>query len=343
MDRSIEALKQINLADFLSRHYGLEFRRRGTAFACRSPFGKDSNPSFFVRPVHGRWLFKDFSSGAGGSIFDFVRMKEKLGSFAETLTFIKGLLPDSAFAHDRPSLGDESPSASGSLSMAARRYDVQALYERFLSQDPDVCRRYLRRRGIKPALVEDLIRGGTVVHNRYRRRSYCCFAVRDQAGRLRCLDNHAVDGSGKFVLGHKSPFSLEWQELSHARTVFLAEGIIDYLSVKTIERTPTTGLALLGNQIRFDRSLFEGAEILMSALDDDRGGASALLDLRERYPDKPVRIYDLRGHKDPNELLMALRSTEGRSMADGMQNGNGALPVIGFSDPSNVVAHGRGR
>jgi len=341
MDRSIEALKQIDLADFLSRHYGLEFRRRGTAFACRSPFGKDSNPSFFVRPVDGRWLFKDFSSGAGGSIFDFVRMKEKLGSFAETLTFIKGLLPDSAFAHDRASLGDESPSASGSLSMA--RYDVQALYERFLSQDPDVCRRYLRRRGIKPALVEDLIRGGTVVHNRYGRRSYCCFAVRDQAGRLRCLDNHAVEGSGKFVLGHKSPFSLEWQELSRARTVFLVEGIMDYLSVKTLDRTPTAGLALLGNQLCFDRSLFQRAEILMSALDDDRGGASALRDLRERYRDKPIRIYDLRGRKDPNELLMARRSRESHSMQPGMQNGNGALPVIGFSDPSNVVAHGRGR
>jgi len=324
MDRSIEALKQVHLADFLSRHYGLQFRRRGAAWVCRSPFGEDSNPSLFVRPVDGRWLFKDFSSGAGGSIFDFVRMKEKLGTFAETLAFIRGLLPDAAFDPGRQSLGDRSPSGPGSLSMATRRYDVQALYERFRSEDPDVCRRYLHRRGINPALVEDLIRGGTVVHNRYRRRSYCCFAVRDQAGRLRCLDNHAVDGSGKFVLGHKSPFSLEWQELSRARTVFLAEGIIDYLSVKTLDRTPTPGLALLGNQLCFDRSWLERAEILMSALDDDRGGASALLDLRERYPDKPVRIYDLRGHKDPNERLMALRSTESRSMADGMQIKMGA-------------------
>ena len=78
MDRSVDALKQVNLVDFLSRHYGLEFRRQGAAFACRSPFTEDRRPSFFVRLVKGHWLFKDFSSGAGGTIFDFVRMKERL-------------------------------------------------------------------------------------------------------------------------------------------------------------------------------------------------------------------------------------------------------------------------
>lgn len=80
MDRSVEALKQVNLVEFLSRQYGLEFRRRGAAFACRSPFTEDSRPSFFVRLVKGHWLFKDFSSGTGGTIFDFVRMKENWGA-----------------------------------------------------------------------------------------------------------------------------------------------------------------------------------------------------------------------------------------------------------------------
>jgi DNA primase len=92
MDASVEVLKQVNLVEFLTEHYGLQFRRRGAAFACRSPFTEESKPSFFVRLVGGHWVFKDFSSGAGGTIFDFVRMKENLGNFSEALSYVRRLL-----------------------------------------------------------------------------------------------------------------------------------------------------------------------------------------------------------------------------------------------------------
>jgi hypothetical protein len=162
--------------------------------------------------------------------------------------------------------------------------------------------------------VEELIDDGTVVHNLHEGRSYCCFAVRDDTGRLQCLDNHAVEGRGKFVLGSKSPFSREWEEVKRGKVVFLCEGIIDYLSVKTIERDPPPGLALLGNQLCFDEPLLGSAEVLLSAMDADQGGNMAVLDLQERYPDKAVRIYDLEGHKDPNAFLLAIRSGKGRKL-----------------------------
>ncbi len=59
MDSGTEALKQVNLVEFLSRHYGLEFRPKGSAYASCSPFGGEHRPSFFVRLVEGHWLFKD--------------------------------------------------------------------------------------------------------------------------------------------------------------------------------------------------------------------------------------------------------------------------------------------
>jgi DNA primase len=313
MDWSVEALKRVNLVEFLSRHYGLKFQRRGTAFACCSPFSGESRPSFFVRLVNGHWLFKDFSAETGGTIFDFVRMKENLGSFAEALAFVRKLLSGAIFFQAEQG-GDEG-AASETLEAADREYDVEGLYERFRQEDPGVCRRYLLERGIQPDLVEELIQDGTVVHNRHQGRSYCTFAVRDQTGRLKCLDNHAVDESGKFVLGSKSPFSREWEELERAKVVFLTEGIIDYLSVKTLEGAPPPGLALLGNQLCFAPSLLERAEVLLSAMDDDRGGDSAVLDLKILYPEKEVRIYDLEGYKDPNELLVAARSGKGRRLS----------------------------
>lgn len=198
---------------------------------------------------------------------------------------------------------------------AARRYDVDALYERLRREDPGVCRRYLLSRGIGADLVDGLISDGTVVHNRQGGRSWCTFAVRDESGRLGCLDNHAIEGKGKFVLGIKIPFSREWAELRRAQAIFVAEGIIDYLSVKTLELTAPPGLALLGNQLLFEPSLLQGGERLLSALDSDQGGRRAVLDLIAMYPDKEVEIYDLEGHKDPNELLMAVRSGKGRRLS----------------------------
>jgi hypothetical protein len=314
MDLSVEGLKQMDLVEFLSGHYGLQFRRRGAAFACLSPFGQESTPSFFVRLVGGHWLFKDFSASLGGTIFDFVRMKENLPSFSEALGFLRRLLGPGFAQTTAGDLGrgaGEPPSPTGS----ERPYDVEALYEQFRGEDPGVCREYLLARGIDPELVDELIRQGTVVHNRYHGRSYCSFAVRDEAGSLRCLDNHAIEGEGKFVLGSKAPFTLEHEALRRAKIVFLAEGIIDYLSVKTLERDPPPGMALLGNQLCFDRSLLERAEVLLSAMDADRGGNSAVLDLKALYPEKEVRIYDLEGHKDPNELLVSVRTGKGRRLS----------------------------
>ena len=91
MTAEIDALKRVNLVDFLTAHYHLEFRRIGGEYVCHSPFTEDKNASFFVRLVNGHWLFKDFSSGLGGSIFDFVRIKENLERFSEVLSYVRRL------------------------------------------------------------------------------------------------------------------------------------------------------------------------------------------------------------------------------------------------------------
>jgi DNA primase len=309
---SVEALKQMNLAEFLACHYGLEFQQRGATYQCCSPFTDEKRPSFFVRLVGGHWLFQDFSSRRGGSIFDFVQMKENLPGFAEALAFVRQLVGASPCVMKQTAAGGESSSSE-------RSYDVNELYDRFRREDPAVCRDYLLGRAIAPERVEALIEEGLLVHNRYQGCSYCCFAVRDAEGQLKCLDNHAIEGSEKFVLGAKHPFSCEWEEVRRGKEVFLTEGIIDYLSMKSLELAPVPGLALLGNQLCFDAALLEQSQTLISAMDDDPGGDSAVLDLQQRYPEKAVRVYDLDGHKDPNELLVSVRRGEGRTLTAEMK------------------------
>lgn len=295
----IEALKQMNLVDFLTEHYGLNFRRSGSGYVTGSPFGADRRPSFFVRQLEDRWLFKDFSSGLGGSIIDLVGHLECLSGVGNVLRRIEELVGGKAAALASAEAAGEAPEDE------KHGYDIEQFYQRFRQQDPGVCRRYLVGRGIGEELVEELIAAGEVVHNRHQGKSYCCFAVRDAAGKLQCLDNHEIDGGGKFILGSKSVYSRDWEALSLAAEAFISEGIIDYLSVKTLDSGRPVGIALLGNQLIFDAVLLRGCSRIISAFDGDRGGTIAFVDLMELYPDKELKQYPLKGHKDPNELLQS--------------------------------------
>lgn len=297
----IETLKQLNLVDFLTRHYGLRFSRSGSAYVAQSPFGVDRNPSFFVRMSEGRWLFKDFSSGLGGSIIDLVGHLESLSGVGKIIGRIEALI-----GHGVACLSaSPQPAVEKPLEQDQNGYDIEHLRRRFARQDPGVCRRYLAGRGIDRELVDDLIDKGEVVHNRHQGKSFCCFVVHDAAGGVQCLDNHEVGGNGKFILGTKRVYSRDWERLSSAAEVFITEGIIDYLSIKTLEGGDHVGIALLGNQLIFNPSLLAGCPIILTAFDDDRGGTAAFVDLVEMYPDKELKQYRLEGHKDPNAFLQS--------------------------------------
>jgi hypothetical protein len=299
----IEEVKRLNLVDFLSRHYGLDFSMtgapspNGSQYCCLSPFKEERNGSFFVREVNGHWLFKDFSSGHGGSLIDFVLLKEGLENVAEALSYIGRLL---AGAAGEKTVGSSPPHPSRSN---VRGYDVESLYHSLRGNDVGRCRDYLLSRGICQEVVDRLCDGGLLLHNAYNGDSYCCFAVFNETGQLRCLDNHQIGGDGKFVLGRKHPFSFDWEELPLSERVFVTESIIDYLSLKTLEGFDYRGLALLGNVLNFDSGLFSSAHEIVSALDGDVGGFGAFLDLEEKFSDRVLGVYDFGDSKDANEHL----------------------------------------
>lgn len=310
----VEQIKKMNLAEFLSRCYGLSFERSGDAYVCLSPFTEESRPSFFVRLVDGHWVFKDHSGGLSGTVFDFVQMKENLPDFRSALQYIRELLTERGNGMFLPAAEQDGAADRHSKSEKSRSVNIQQMYECFRGNDVSPCRDYLLSRNLSQELVEELIDRALVVHNRYKGRSYCCFAVFDAEGTLQCLDNHEIGGSGKFVLGRKVPFSLEWQRLASAQRVYISESIIDYLSVKTLEGLSVSGLALLGNQADFEPGLCAEAETVVAAVDSDDGGASAVVDLQQIYPDRHVRMYELEGHKDPNDLLNTLTKGKGRKL-----------------------------
>lgn len=314
----IEEIKRLNMVDFLSCHYGLDFStgsRGGAAgpagpgagqYCCLSPFKAESTPSFFVREVDGHWLFKDFSSGHGGSLIDFVLLKEGFDQVGEAVSYIEHLLCGGrgAGGGSQRSFLLPSPSASAFPASIPKPYDVEELYHSFRHNDVSCCREYLLGRGISEEVVGNLCRSERLLHNRYKGNSYCCFAVFNAEGQLRCLDNHQIGGEGKFVLGYKHPFSLDWNQLPLSKRVFVTESIIDYLSIKTLEGIDFRGVALLGNVVNFNSEWFRSAHEVVSALDGDSGGFRAFLDLEERFSDRVMEVYDFGDSKDANEYLL---------------------------------------
>ncbi len=293
-----EALKATSLIAVLETHYGAVFQRRGSQHVCLSPLGEEREPSFFVRQCRdGHWVFKDFSSGLGGSLIDFVMYKEGFTEVGAALAHLSSMLGGKC----------EEPAPVPPGKGRTKPYDLAEIHQAIGRNKVKASAAYLRRRGIDEALIEEMREAGILLHNRHRGKSYCCFAVYDRRRALRCLDNHEIGGGGKFVLGSKCVFTMDWDRIEEADEVFVCESIIDYLSIKTMAGRDGVGLALLGNGVRFSPELLGGARVIVSALDGDAGGFRALLDLREAFPTKAFRIRDFGKHKDANEQLQAER------------------------------------
>jgi DNA primase len=63
----------------------VHLKRSGSAYKGLSPFANEKTPSFFVVPAKG--IYKDFSSGKGGNVVDFLMQHEKL-SYPEALRWL---------------------------------------------------------------------------------------------------------------------------------------------------------------------------------------------------------------------------------------------------------------
>lgn len=297
---SIDQLKTMNLVTFCESCYGMQFQRNGHVFVCLSPFNQEKNPSFVIHQKNGHWLFKDFSSGKGGSIIDLVRDLENLPNDCPGIVErIKMLLGD------HPEAAGSTPiwAPVGGSTSTTGHTDLNYLFKKIQSNPLEPSQRYLESRGISEQVIGNLMKRQQVFTNIFNSKNYCCFVVRNINAELVCLDNHQIDGPSKFVLGTKHIFVPDYDELLRAKEVVITEGIIDLLSMRTL--FSATGLALLGNALDFPAEWLEVSQKLILALDNDDAGDLGKEKLRARFPDKEFEDFTVGDYKDPNEVLMA--------------------------------------
>jgi len=84
---SRSTIDQIYQATIIEEVVGefVHLKRSGSAYKGLSPFANEKTPSFFVVPSKG--IYKDFSTGKGGNVVDFLMQHEKL-SYPEALRWL---------------------------------------------------------------------------------------------------------------------------------------------------------------------------------------------------------------------------------------------------------------
>lgn len=306
---TMDELKRVNLVELLSLNWNMSFRAENGVFRALSPFTGEKNPSFHAsRAADGHWVYCDHSDGGGGSVIDL--MMRRLGTTdvrraadeARRLAGGSGLAPEPAAAPD--AVPPDGPEA-----------DWQWLHDRLRTNDASPCREYLVGRGLDVELVDGLIDSGTVVLNRVDGSRYCCFAIRDAAGRLAALSNRLIDGPAerdKFLIGRQHPFCADWKRLAAAREICLCEGVVDALSLLTLEPGVAV-VALPGAHFDLSRLELPPGTRLVDAFDDDEAGRAAGERLRLAFPDRTIRRFDLMGAHDLNDFLRERPWTDGQA------------------------------
>ncbi len=300
----IEVLKQIDLAEFMSRCWSTRFEREGESFVALSPFRQETHPSFYVNQLKdGHWVYFDHGVGRGGTIIDAVMAYDGHSDVALAIRKIQGL----AGALDLLPRGLGKPRSKGA------KPDLEGLLAKLSKNDAKPVRDYLVARGIASVVVDELIARRVLVLNRLHESDYCCFAVRDGSGQLHSLFNRKIDGPAlreRFLLGEQHLFCPDWTRLSAASSVHLCESIIDAISLVTLQPGACV-LALPGAHFDLGRLDFlPSGALIVEAFDADEAGRGAAKRLKEHFPQRQVESFDLEGTHDVNDLLCRVKQPD---------------------------------
>ncbi|MCL2433955.1 MAG: DNA primase [Clostridia bacterium] len=147
-DRFKEELKSRTDILRLAEEYGVVARQAAGRYKALCPFHTDSQPSFYIDPQKG--YFKCFGCGAGGDVFSFVMLADKLDfpAAVERLAERAGLpLPEMDDEEFRRRRGQRATTLE--LNKLAARWFYQQLYTPAGASGLE----YFRKRGINDSIV----------------------------------------------------------------------------------------------------------------------------------------------------------------------------------------------
>lgn len=277
----IDALRQIPLADFLTRLGHEPIRRRGNEWWYAAPYRTERTPSFRVNVDKQLWY--DFGLGKGGDIFTLAGEFVHSNDFMEQARFITeaGIVP-------LPQI-EPRPHKTVEKKPAFEEVEIRPLSHRALLS-------YLEERGIALAIAKQHCKE---VHFRlYDKRYFAIgFGNRSRGFELR----------NRFFKGCIPPkdFSSFRQGSSRCH---LYEGFMDWLSALTLGIGNEEDSLVLNSVANVDKAIpaLENYQEIVCHLDHDDAGRRTVEVLQKHFGECVTDHSGLySGYKDLNEYLVA--------------------------------------
>ena len=153
---TVDAIMQATVIEEVVGEF-VQLKKSGTSMRGLSPFTNEKTPSFYVVP--GKGIFKDFSSGKGGSAITFLMEHEKL-SYPEALRWLANKY--GIEIQERELTAEEQAEQTERESLAnlaawARKWFSEQLHE--TGEGKSVGLGYMRQRGFGDAMLSDFAIG----------------------------------------------------------------------------------------------------------------------------------------------------------------------------------------
>lgn len=292
---NIQEAKSIRLADYLQSLGYSPIRQQGNSLWYKSPFRKESEPSFKVNTELNQWF--DFGLGKGGNIFALAKELYQDDYIPSLLVKIAGQTP-----HIRPT--------SFSFRQQPFEPSFQQLEVRELAH-PGLLR-YLQERNIDTAVAKSECKELHFTHNG---KPYFAIGFENVVG--------GYEIRNQFFKGCIAPKDISHilQQERQPDTCYLFEGFIDYLSFLTIRKlkqpqSPNLkgrDYMILNSVSNLSKAIehLSDYERIHCFFDNDQAGNKACLELQRTFS---YRVMDASihysGYKDLNDFLCGRKAEE---------------------------------
>lgn len=139
----------VDIVDLVGSY--LTLKRAGSSFKACCPFHEEKTPSFHVWP--DRQIFKCFGCNAGGDVFTFVQLREKV-DFLEARRMLAERGGISLEAEERPGFSGDGSGLNKSDLVRVNTWAQRVFRQNYLAPEGQAARAYVERRQIAPSSVE---------------------------------------------------------------------------------------------------------------------------------------------------------------------------------------------
>ena len=282
-------------------------KKEGASWKGKSPFGFEKTPSFFVVPSKG--IYKDFSSGKGGNVVDFLMQKERM-TFPEAIRYLADYykIPVEGGATENAQERTERENIFKALAAWQNRFRSA-----FIGSPADVM---MVDRGFDAEICEQFGIGYCVLGTQHEMSGRITFPIHNASQKIVAFGGRSIDGSqpkyktsGESLVYFKSKtlygLHLAKDQMSRTGKAYLVEGYTDVMRMHQHGITNTVascGTALTKDQVTTIRRYCDDLVIVM---DGDAAGIKAAqngIDLA-LLSGMNVRLKLLPDGMDPDEYL----------------------------------------